>query len=164
MNGEVATELSQGEMDFCMRREFGELSERLFLTSLQCLMMLAALRGLDSPFRETQVYLAKTGGPLLCARPLPGPTWHPAWHIPSKICPEKNLQQPCVLFHHRIEEVKGFRAIRLEKMEKYEKENCGGFRLIYPTLNSEKYDKFFQDNNSLFQNTVTSRAREVYAR
>ena len=89
MNGEVATELSQGEMDFCMRREFGELSERLFLTSLQCLMMLAALRGLDSPFRETQVYLAKTGGPLLCARPLPGPTWHPAWHIPSKICPEK---------------------------------------------------------------------------
>uniref|UniRef100_A0A8C0QB55 Tubulin tyrosine ligase like 6 n=1 Tax=Canis lupus familiaris TaxID=9615 RepID=A0A8C0QB55_CANLF len=72
--------------------------------------------------------------------------------------------QQCRSREIRIEEVKGFRAIRLEKMEKYEKENCGGFRLIYPTLNSEKYDKFFQDNNSLFQNTVTSRAREVYAR
>ncbi|KAM8944010.1 tubulin polyglutamylase TTLL6 isoform 2-T4 [Lycaon pictus] len=72
--------------------------------------------------------------------------------------------QQCRSREIRIEEVKGFQAIRLEKMEKYEKENCGGFRLIYPTLNSEKYDKFFQDNNSLFQNTVTSRAREVYAR
>lgn len=72
--------------------------------------------------------------------------------------------KPCVLLLNRIEEVKGFRALRLEKTEKYEKENCGGFRLIYPSLNSEKYEKFFQDNNSLFQNTITSRAREVYAR
>lgn len=63
-----------------------------------------------------------------------------------------------------MEEAKGFQAVRLEKTEKYEKENRGGFRLIYPTLNSEKYEKFFQDNNSLFQNTVASRAREVYAR
>ena len=54
--------------------------------------------------------------------------------------------------------------MRVEKTEKYEKENCGGFHLIYPSVNSEKYEKFFQDNNSLFQNTVTSRAREVYAR
>ncbi|XP_049491845.1 tubulin polyglutamylase TTLL6 isoform X1 [Panthera uncia] len=64
----------------------------------------------------------------------------------------------------RIEEVKGFQAVWLEKTEKYEKENCGGFRLIYPTLNAEKYEKFFQGNSSLFQNTVASRAREVYAR
>lgn len=72
--------------------------------------------------------------------------------------------QQCRSRKTRIEEVKGFRALRLEKTEKYEKENCGGFRLIYPSLNSEKYEKFFQDNNSLFQNTITSRAREVYAR
>ena len=54
--------------------------------------------------------------------------------------------------------------MRVEKTEKYEKENCGGFRLIYPSVNSEKYEKFFQYNNSLFQKTGTSRAREVYAR
>lgn len=72
--------------------------------------------------------------------------------------------QPCVLVANRIEEVKGFQALRLAKTEKYEKENCGGFRLIYPSLSSEKYEKFFQDNSSLFQNTVASRARELYAR
>ncbi|XP_034883277.1 tubulin polyglutamylase TTLL6 [Mirounga leonina] len=74
------------------------------------------------------------------------------------------FRQQCRSRETRMEEVKGFQAVQLEKTEKYEKENRGGFRLIYPTLNSEKYDKFFQDNNSLFQNTVTSRAREVYAR
>ncbi|KAI5128732.1 Tubulin Polyglutamylase Ttll6 [Manis pentadactyla] len=71
--------------------------------------------------------------------------------------------QQCHSRETRIEEVKGFQAVRLEKTEKYEKENCGGFRLIYPSLNSEKYEKFFQDNNSLFQNTVTSRAREPFS-
>ncbi|XP_067570417.1 tubulin polyglutamylase TTLL6 isoform X1 [Pseudorca crassidens] len=72
--------------------------------------------------------------------------------------------QQCRSRETRKEEVKGFQAVLLEKTEKYEKENCGGFRLIYPSVNSEKYEKFFQDNNSLFQNTVASRAREMYAR
>ncbi|XP_034797406.3 tubulin polyglutamylase TTLL6 isoform X4 [Pan paniscus] len=72
--------------------------------------------------------------------------------------------QQCCSGEMRIEEAKGFRAVQLKKTETYEKENCGGFRLIYPSLNSEKYEKFFQDNNSLFQNTVASRAREEYAR
>ncbi|XP_036124965.1 tubulin polyglutamylase TTLL6 [Molossus molossus] len=72
--------------------------------------------------------------------------------------------QQCRSREIRIKEVKGFQALSLEKTEKYEKENCGGFRLIYPSLNSDKYEKFFQDNNSLFQNTVASRARELYAR
>ncbi|XP_008531052.2 tubulin polyglutamylase TTLL6 isoform X1 [Equus przewalskii] len=72
--------------------------------------------------------------------------------------------QQCRSRETRIEEVKGFQALRLEKTEKYEKANCGGFRLIYPSPNSEKYEKFFQDNSSLFQNTVASRARELYAR
>ncbi|KAJ8785266.1 hypothetical protein J1605_007376 [Eschrichtius robustus] len=72
--------------------------------------------------------------------------------------------QQCRSRETRKEEVKGFQAMLLEKTDKYEKENCGGFRLIYPSVNSEKYEKFFQDNNSLFQNTVASRAREVYAR
>ncbi|KAM5273426.1 tubulin polyglutamylase TTLL6 [Ctenodactylus gundi] len=72
--------------------------------------------------------------------------------------------QQCPSREIRMEEAKGFQAARLQKIEKYEKENCGGFRLIYPRLNLEKYEKFFQDNNSLFQNTAASRAREVYAR
>ncbi|XP_030663859.1 tubulin polyglutamylase TTLL6 isoform X2 [Nomascus leucogenys] len=72
--------------------------------------------------------------------------------------------QQCCSREMRIEEAKGFQAVQLKKTETYEKENCGGFRLIYPSLNSEKYEKFFQDNNSLFQNTVASRAREEYAR
>ncbi|KAF6097973.1 tubulin tyrosine ligase like 6 [Phyllostomus discolor] len=72
--------------------------------------------------------------------------------------------QQCRSRESRIEEVKGFQALRLAIAEKYEKENCRGFRLIYPSLSSEKYEKFFQDNSSLFQNTVASRARELYAR
>ncbi|PNJ66308.1 TTLL6 isoform 8, partial [Pongo abelii] len=72
--------------------------------------------------------------------------------------------QQCCSREMRTEEAKGFRAVQSKKTETYEKENCGGFRLIYPSLNSEKYEKFFQDNNSLFQNTVASRAREEYAR
>ncbi|XP_047565046.1 tubulin polyglutamylase TTLL6 isoform X1 [Lutra lutra] len=74
------------------------------------------------------------------------------------------FRQHCRSRETRMEEVKGFQAMQLEKTEKYEQENRGGFRLIYPTLNSAKYEKFFQDNNSLFQNTITSRAREEYAR
>ena len=85
-------------------------------------------------------------------------------HGPSHLGSRKTSRQPWVLLPNRMEEVKGFQAVRVEKTEKYEKENCGGFRLIYPSANSGKYDKFFQDNNSLFQNTVASRAREVHAR
>ncbi|MEJ1288410.1 tubulin tyrosine ligase-like family member 6 [Cricetulus griseus] len=72
--------------------------------------------------------------------------------------------QQCPSREMRMEEVKGFQAVRLQKTEEYERKNCGGFRLIYPGLNLEKYEKFFQDNSSLFQNTVASRARELYAR
>ncbi|EPQ08937.1 Tubulin polyglutamylase TTLL6 [Myotis brandtii] len=72
--------------------------------------------------------------------------------------------QQCRSREAKIKELKGFQALRREKTEKYEKENCGSFHLIYPNLTSEKYEKFFQDNNSLFQNTATSRARELYAR
>lgn len=72
--------------------------------------------------------------------------------------------QQCPSREMRMEEVKGFQAARLQKTEEYEKKHSGGFRLIYPGLNLEKYEKFFQDNSSLFQNTIASRARELYAR
>uniref|UniRef100_A0A8C5K8C9 Tubulin tyrosine ligase-like family, member 6 n=1 Tax=Jaculus jaculus TaxID=51337 RepID=A0A8C5K8C9_JACJA len=73
------------------------------------------------------------------------------------------LLQQCPSREIRMEEVRGFQAARIQKTEKYEMENCGGFRLIYPSLNLEQYEKFFQDNSSLFQNTVASRARELCA-
>ncbi|XP_074080303.1 tubulin polyglutamylase TTLL6 isoform X3 [Macrotis lagotis] len=64
----------------------------------------------------------------------------------------------------RIEELRNYQAALLEKIERYEKEKSGGFRRIYPEFGSEKYQKYFHHSNSLFQNTVTSRAREVHAR
>ncbi|XP_059801909.1 tubulin polyglutamylase TTLL13-like isoform X2 [Hypanus sabinus] len=52
----------------------------------------------------------------------------------------------------------------LQQVEKYEKEHLGGFRLIYPLSDSKKYDDFFKQSGSLFQETVASRAREECAR
>lgn len=128
-------------------------------------MTLAIPRGLESPFRETFTRLfSKYGLTIAVCEALAWPHVTSSLACPFQALSQENLRQPCVLFPHRMEEAKGFQAVRLEKTEKYEKENRGGFRLIYPTLNSEKYEKFFQDNNSLFQNTVASRAREVYAR
>lgn len=43
---------------------------------------------------------------------------------------------------------------------KYELENCGRYRLIYPTEDSPKYDKFLAQNQvSLYQDTAASQAR-----
>uniref|UniRef100_G3WJW3 Tubulin tyrosine ligase like 6 n=1 Tax=Sarcophilus harrisii TaxID=9305 RepID=G3WJW3_SARHA len=64
----------------------------------------------------------------------------------------------------RIEELKNYQAMWLEKIERYEKEKSGGFRRIYPEFGFEKYQKYFHHSNSLFQNTAASRAREVHAR
>ncbi|XP_072502248.1 tubulin polyglutamylase TTLL6 isoform X2 [Notamacropus eugenii] len=64
----------------------------------------------------------------------------------------------------RVEELKNYQTAWLEKIEHYEKEKSGGFRRIYPEFGSEKYQKYFHHSNSLFQNTVASRAREVHTR
>lgn len=132
-----------------------------------CSDQLLVRYGVGSPGRAAILagkHLGKTNGWRLCARPPPpGPR-----RRPGRPCSSQALghvpTQPCALVANRIEEVKGFQALRLALTEKYEKENCRGFRLIYPSLSSEKYEKFFQDNSSLFQNTVASRARELYAR
>lgn len=130
-----------------------------------CIRTLAVLRGLGSPFRDTFTRLfSKYGLTTVVCKASAWPHGTSGLACPFQASSQENLRQPCILFPHRMEEVKGFQAVQLEKTEKYEQENRGGFRLIYPTLNSEKYEKFFQDNNSLFQNTITSRAREEYAR
>ncbi|XP_077171133.1 tubulin polyglutamylase TTLL6 isoform X5 [Paroedura picta] len=64
----------------------------------------------------------------------------------------------------RAEEYKNCQAAWLKQAEKYEEKHIGGYRRIYPSSNSDKYDKFFQHHNSLFQDTAASRAREEYAR
>ncbi|KAJ6658177.1 hypothetical protein lerEdw1_001444 [Lerista edwardsae] len=64
----------------------------------------------------------------------------------------------------RAEEYKNCQAAWLEQAEKYEEKHTGGYRRIYPSSDSDRYDKFFQHNNSIFQETAASRAREEYAR
>lgn len=64
----------------------------------------------------------------------------------------------------RAEEYKICQAIWLQQAERYEENHRGGYRQIYPSSDSDKYNKFFQHNNSLFQETAASRAREEYAR
>ncbi|XP_042333598.1 tubulin polyglutamylase TTLL6 [Sceloporus undulatus] len=70
----------------------------------------------------------------------------------------------CGLSTERAEENKNCQAAWLQQSEKYEENNTGGYRRIYPSSDSDRYDKFFQHNNSLFQETAASRAREEYAR
>ncbi|XP_048470384.1 tubulin polyglutamylase ttll6-like [Rhincodon typus] len=64
----------------------------------------------------------------------------------------------------RADEIKSNQAAWVEQMEKYEDENMGSFRRIYPIAGSEKYDKFLKYKHSLFQETIASKAREECAR
>ena len=52
------------------------------------------------------------------------------------------------------------------KLEKYEDENMGGFRRIYPPLKGveNKYAKYFNNSSSLFQTTAAQKAREQASR
>ncbi|XP_043530723.1 tubulin polyglutamylase ttll6-like isoform X2 [Chiloscyllium plagiosum] len=64
----------------------------------------------------------------------------------------------------RADEIKSNQAAWVEQMEKYEDENMGNFRRIYPIPGTEKYDKFLKYKHSLFQETIASKAREECAR
>nr|XP_033775545.1 tubulin polyglutamylase TTLL6 isoform X2 [Geotrypetes seraphini] len=64
----------------------------------------------------------------------------------------------------RRELLENSQAAWLEEAEKYENFHLGGYRRIYPGAKTDKYDKFFKHNGSLFQETVASRAREECAR
>lgn len=52
------------------------------------------------------------------------------------------------------------------KLEKYEDENMGEFRRIYPPPKSveDKYAKYFNNLSSLFQTTAAQKAREQASR
>ncbi|XP_009873212.1 PREDICTED: tubulin polyglutamylase TTLL6, partial [Apaloderma vittatum] len=64
----------------------------------------------------------------------------------------------------RHKELETHQAAWLSQAEKYENSHLGGFRRIYPACGTEKYEPFFKQSSSLFQETVTSKAREDCAR
>ncbi|KAL8176094.1 UNVERIFIED_CONTAM: hypothetical protein K2H54_021496, partial [Gekko kuhli] len=77
---------------------------------------------------------------------------------------KERLLKQCRNRESRAEEYKNYQAAWLKQAEKYEEKHIGDYRRIYPASDSDKYDKFFQHHNSLFQETAASRAREEYAR
>ncbi|KAF7705314.1 tubulin polyglutamylase ttll6 isoform X3 [Silurus meridionalis] len=64
----------------------------------------------------------------------------------------------------RNEEFRQMQAANMEQMQIYEANHLGGFRPIYPTEGTEKYEKYFKQSSSLFQDTAASRAREECSR
>ncbi|XP_065672973.1 tubulin polyglutamylase ttll6 isoform X9 [Hydra vulgaris] len=52
----------------------------------------------------------------------------------------------------------------LKNLTKYEDENIGSFRRLYPENNEEEYRLFFENSCSLFQQTAASKARAECAR
>uniref|UniRef100_A0A8D0L4L5 Tubulin tyrosine ligase like 6 n=1 Tax=Sphenodon punctatus TaxID=8508 RepID=A0A8D0L4L5_SPHPU len=77
---------------------------------------------------------------------------------------KERLLKQCRSRETRAEEYRNYQATWLKQAEKHEEKNAGDFHRIYPSSDSQKYDKFFQHNNSLFQDTAASRAREEHAR
>uniref|UniRef100_A0A8C4UWN2 Tubulin polyglutamylase TTLL13 n=1 Tax=Falco tinnunculus TaxID=100819 RepID=A0A8C4UWN2_FALTI len=64
----------------------------------------------------------------------------------------------------RREDLESDQAAWLAQAEKYENSHLGGYRRIYPACGTEKYEPFFKQSRSLFQETASSKAREECAR
>ncbi|KFP49231.1 Tubulin polyglutamylase TTLL13, partial [Cathartes aura] len=77
---------------------------------------------------------------------------------------ERLLQAHQTLRASRHEELESSQAAWLSQAEKYEDSHLGGYRRIYPACGTEKYEPFFKQSGSLFQETVSSKAREECAR
>ncbi|XP_050834689.1 tubulin polyglutamylase TTLL13 isoform X2 [Serinus canaria] len=77
---------------------------------------------------------------------------------------ERLLQANQTPWESRRKEQESSQAAWLAQAETYENEHLGGFRRIYPAPGTEKYEPFFQQSRSLFQDTAASKAREEYAR
>ncbi|KAM6961341.1 tubulin polyglutamylase ttll6 [Aplochiton taeniatus] len=82
----------------------------------------------------------------------------------KRLAKERLLQrhQPCL--KTRREQMQSFQASWMAELERYEEKHCGDFQRIYPTDDSQKYDKFLQQSGTLCQETVASKAREECAR
>ncbi|XP_042635610.1 neugrin isoform X3 [Catharus ustulatus] len=77
---------------------------------------------------------------------------------------ERLLQANQTVRESRRREQESSQAAWLAQAESYENTHLGGFRRIYPAPGTEKYEPFFQQSRSLFQETASSKAREEYAR
>ncbi|XP_042659878.1 tubulin polyglutamylase TTLL6 isoform X2 [Tyto alba] len=77
---------------------------------------------------------------------------------------ERLLQAHQTLRAARREELESNQAAWLSRAEKYENSHLGRYRRIYPARGTEKYEPFFKQSGSLFQETAASRAREECAR
>ncbi|KAF2981341.1 hypothetical protein EK904_003798, partial [Melospiza melodia maxima] len=77
---------------------------------------------------------------------------------------ERLLQASQPPWESRRREQESSQAAWLAQAETYENEHLGGFRRIYPAPGTEKYEPFFQQSRSLFQDTAASKAREEHAR
>ncbi|XP_019327911.1 PREDICTED: tubulin polyglutamylase TTLL6 [Aptenodytes forsteri] len=77
---------------------------------------------------------------------------------------ERLLQAHQPLRASRREELESNQAAWLSEAEKYENSHLGGYRRIYPACGTDKYEPFFNQSGSLFQETVSSKAREECAR
>ncbi|KAJ8030028.1 Tubulin polyglutamylase TTLL13 [Holothuria leucospilota] len=64
----------------------------------------------------------------------------------------------------RKEEYEESQATAAEIQMKFEDAHLGSFRRIFPSEDSEKYDRYFQHSGSLFQETAASKARGECAR
>ncbi|XP_068265935.1 tubulin polyglutamylase TTLL13 [Nyctibius grandis] len=77
---------------------------------------------------------------------------------------ERLLQAHQTLRAARREESESTQAARLSEAQKYEDSHLGDYRRIYPARGTEKYEPFFKQSSSLFQETAASKAREQHAR
>eukprot|EP00075_Anas_platyrhynchos_P033210 XP_027322463.1 tubulin polyglutamylase TTLL6 isoform X1 [Anas platyrhynchos] len=64
----------------------------------------------------------------------------------------------------RREELESSQAAWLSQAEEYENSHLGSYRRIYPACGTDKYEPFFKQSSSLFQETISSKAREECAR
>lgn len=70
----------------------------------------------------------------------------------------------CFLLVCRREELESSQAAWLSQAEEYENSHLGSYRRIYPACGTDKYEPFFKQSSSLFQETISSKAREECAR
>lgn len=64
----------------------------------------------------------------------------------------------------RHEELQSCQEAWLCQAQQYEDAHLGGYRRIYPAHGTERYELFFKQSGSLFQETASSKAREECAR
>jgi len=111
-------------------------------------------------------------GPLQCTHVKQAPRWGRSGESPSqalssaRTAPRASRRSSCLCFLPvcRRKELENNQAAWLSQAEQYENSHLGGYQRIYPACGTEKYEPFFKQSASLFQETAASKAREACAR